>query len=126
MNVRGILSIPLSQLTPAQMQTMFSYWRTTVPEWKAANDEIAEQWRQHPEGTSQFVLQEQEEARETHVLQRGDFLKPEATVTAGVPAFLHPSLKPVFCSIAPQTPNWTCRKSYFAFWYLCASLTTVV
>jgi hypothetical protein len=88
--VREILSTPRSQRMPAQMQTVFSYWRTTVPEWKAANDEIAELWKQHPEATSQLVLREQEEPRETHVLQRGDFLKPQATVMPGVPSFLHP------------------------------------
>ncbi len=90
MNVREILSIRRSQRTPAQMQTVFSYWLTTVSEWKAANDEIAELWKQHPEGTSQLVLREQEEPRETHVLQRGDFLKPQEAVTLGVPSFLHP------------------------------------
>ena len=29
---------PPSQRTPAQTQAVFSYWRTTVPEWKEAND----------------------------------------------------------------------------------------
>jgi orotidine-5'-phosphate decarboxylase len=31
-----------------------------------------------------------ETTRDTHVLKRGDFLKPADRVTAGVPAFLHP------------------------------------
>ena len=96
-NVREILSIPRSQRTPAQIQTVVSYWRTTVPEWKAANDEIAELWKQHPEATSQLVLQEQEEPRETHVLQRGNFLKPQESVTPGVPSFLQ---------ALPRTASW--------------------
>ncbi len=89
-NVREILAIPRAQRSPAQIQTVFSYWRTTIPEWKEANDQIAQLWKQHPEGSSQLVLQQLPDPRETHVLQRGDFLKPDKVVTAGVPAFLHP------------------------------------
>ena len=35
--VRTILAIPREHRTPEQVQTVFSYWRTTVPEWKDAN-----------------------------------------------------------------------------------------
>ncbi|MGH9833061.1 MAG: DUF1553 domain-containing protein, partial [Blastocatellia bacterium] len=88
--VREILSIPREQRSPAQIQTVFSYWRTTIPEFGEANRQIAELWRQHPEGSSQLILKERGEMRETHLLKRGDFLKPDKTVTPGVPAFLHP------------------------------------
>jgi hypothetical protein len=88
--VREILSIPREKRSPAQIQTVFSYWRTTVPEFSEANKQIAELWRQHPEGSSQLVLREREDARETRLLKRGDFLKPDKVVTPGVPAFLHP------------------------------------
>ncbi len=88
--VRGILSIPRERRTPDQVQEVFGYWRTTVPEWKDANETIAALWRGHPEGSSQLVLQEREEPRHTHVLKRGDFLQPDREVTPGVPAFLHP------------------------------------
>ncbi|PYU95147.1 MAG: hypothetical protein DMG25_05140 [Acidobacteria bacterium] len=89
-NVRDILSIPRDQRTPAQVETVFGCWRTTVPEWKEANERIAELWKQHPEGSSQLVLQARDDPRQTHVLTRGDFLKPAEAVTPGVPAFLHP------------------------------------
>jgi len=88
--VREILSVPSKQRTPTQVRTVFSYWRTTVPEWQVANRQIAEWWRQHPEGSTQLILHEREEVRGTHVLTRGDFLKPDKEVTPGVPAFLHP------------------------------------
>ncbi len=46
---------------------MFRYWRTTVPEWKAANEEIATLWRDHPEGSTQLVLKTREDgARDAH------------------------------------------------------------
>ncbi|MBA3442332.1 MAG: DUF1553 domain-containing protein [Pyrinomonadaceae bacterium] len=88
-NVRDILAIPSDRRTPAQTQTVFSYWRTTVPEWQEANKQIAELWRGHPEGAPQLVLRERKEDRGTHVLKRGDFLQPDKAVTPGVPAFLH-------------------------------------
>ena len=87
--VRGILALPARRRTALQQQTIFRYWRTTVPEWEAANERIEELWQEHPEGSAQLVLQERERERDTHVLMRGDFLKPEKSVAPGVPAFLH-------------------------------------
>jgi hypothetical protein len=102
--VRDILSIPGERRTPAQVQTVFSYWRTTVPEspgFEAANKQTAELWKRYPEGSSQLVLREREDARTTHLLKRGDFLRPDKAVTPGVPAFLHPMRG----GAAPDGPN---------------------
>jgi hypothetical protein len=88
--VRAALAVSRASRTPAQTAAIFSYWRTTVPEWSAANARIETLWKQHPEGTSQLVLNERSEPRTTNMLQRGDFLKPTTPVAAGVPAFLHP------------------------------------
>ena len=88
--VRAILAIPRPKRTPAQENAVFAYWRTTQPEWKSANDEIEGLWKQHPEGSSQLVLQDRDQPRQTHQLERGDFLKPGKVVTAGTPAFLNP------------------------------------
>ncbi len=89
-NVREILLIPAELRKPAQTQTVFGYWRTTVPEWKDANATIAGLWKQHPEGSAQLVMQTREDPRETHILTRGDFLKPAKQVSPGVPSFLNP------------------------------------
>jgi hypothetical protein len=88
--VREILALPGARRTKSQIATVFTYWRTTVPEWHDANARIEELWQQHPEGSSQLVLQARKEPRDTHLLKRGDFLKPDKTVAPGVPAFLHP------------------------------------
>ena len=87
--VREILSTPRAQRTPAQVDAVFAYWRTTVPEWSEANSQIAALWRRHPEGTSQLALKPREQGRETHILERGDFLKPSRLVEPVVPAFLN-------------------------------------
>jgi mono/diheme cytochrome c family protein len=89
-DVRDILSIPAAARTPLQVQTVFGYWRTTVPEWKVENDEIAQVWRKYPEGSAQLVFATRAVPRETHILTRGDFLQPAALVQPGVPSFLHP------------------------------------
>ena len=88
--VRQILSTPRSRRSAEQAQRVFAYWRTTVPEWREANAQIAALWRQHPEGSSQLSLIAREQARETHMLDRGDFLKPANVVEPGVPSFLNP------------------------------------
>jgi mono/diheme cytochrome c family protein len=89
-NVREILSVPRDRRTKAQVETLFGYWRTTVPEFESYNKQIAEIWKKHPEGSSQLVLNERGQLRDTHMLKRGDWLKPDKTVEPGVPAFLNP------------------------------------
>lgn len=74
----------------AEPPLTFSQFRTTVAEWKAENEEIERLWKEHPEGSSQLVLSTREKKRETHLLIRGDFLKPGKVVNPGVPAFLNP------------------------------------
>jgi mono/diheme cytochrome c family protein len=89
-NVREILNVPRERRTKAQVETVFGYWRSTQAEWASYNQQIAELWKGHPEGSSQLALNERGEVRETHMLKRGDFLKPDKMVGPGVPAFLHP------------------------------------
>ena len=88
--VREILAIPTEQRSPAQTATVFSYWRTTVPEWQEANAAIEALWNEYPEPASQLVLTSLDQPRTTARLDRGDFLKPKEAVAPGVPGFLHP------------------------------------
>jgi hypothetical protein len=89
-SVRAILDIPKEQRTPEQTETVFSFWRTTIPEWQKQNDEIASLWSSYPEGATQLVFAQRDDPRPTHVLNRGDFLKPAKIVEAGTPAYLNP------------------------------------
>lgn len=88
--VRDILAIPHERRSPAQTAAVFSYWRTTVGDFKEANEKIEKLWTQWPEGSTALTLAARPEPRPTHLLKRGDFLKPAKPVTSGVPAFLHP------------------------------------
>lgn len=87
--IAAILDKPAKQRTPAQNDAVFSHWRTTVPEFKAANDAIEALWKKWPAGSTSLVSQQRDEPRETHLLKRGNFLKPGEKVEAGVPSFLH-------------------------------------
>lgn len=87
--VREILAIPRDKRSAFQIAAVFSYWRTTVPEFKETNDKIEALWKSWPNGSTALTLMAREDARPTHLLKRGDWLKPGASVNAGVPAFLH-------------------------------------
>jgi hypothetical protein len=88
--VRQILAISPAQRTPAQTARVFSYWRSTVADWRAANERIEQLWLEHPRGASQLVSLARGESRQTFLLARGDFLKPLRPVPGGTPAMLHP------------------------------------
>ena len=88
--VRAILRTPRDKRREAQERQVFTYWRTTVPEWRAENEAIDHLWHEYPEGSRQLILAERtEEPRVTHILKRGDFLQPDRAVEPGVPAFLN-------------------------------------
>ncbi|MBY0521898.1 MAG: PSD1 and planctomycete cytochrome C domain-containing protein [Gemmataceae bacterium] len=88
--IRDLLQVPEDRRTPAQVDALFSAWRTSVAEWKDDNAKIEELWKQHPEGAAQLTMLAREMTRETFVLGRGDFLKPIKRVEPGVPAVLGP------------------------------------
>ena len=83
-----ITSTPRSRRTAVQAATVFSYWRTTVPEWKEANARIEKLRDEWPEAATSLALLGGKE-RATSILKRGDWLSPTKPVSAGVPAFLH-------------------------------------
>ena len=90
-NVRTIVESgrSLDDLSAAEVGSLFSYWRTTVDDWKSQNEHIETLWSKHPTGTTQLVMAERATPRETHTLERGNFLKPLEQVEPGVPGFLN-------------------------------------
>jgi hypothetical protein len=88
--VREALSVPRGKRSPVEDAEVFSYWRTTVPEFREANATIEDIWREWPAGSTALALMPRRTPRRTAILQRGDWLKPGNVVTPGVPASLHP------------------------------------
>ena len=88
--VRELLNVEPEKRTAGEEDAIFSIYRTSVGEWKDANEQIESIWKEHPTGSSQLVLKQREMPRPTHILKRGDFLKPESKADPGVPAILHP------------------------------------
>ncbi len=84
-SVRAIAAMSPDDRSEQQRRELFSHWRTTVPEFSQANEEIERLWNSHPRGTTQLVLQERSNRRPTWILTRGDFLKPAEMVEPGVP-----------------------------------------
>jgi hypothetical protein len=94
--VREIFAIPVEKRSPHQVAALFSYWRTTVPEFKDINEKIEALWKKWPEGAPTLTMLArrgrgaEDMRRATHIFRRGDWLKPSKEVTTGVPAILHP------------------------------------
>ena len=94
--VRDSLATPREQRSPDQVAAVFFHWRTIVAEWKESNDQVEALWQQWPRGSTTLTLMARHEPRDTRMLIRGDWLKPDKPVTPGVPAFLHPLHDPSF------------------------------
>jgi hypothetical protein len=90
--VREALAVPAMQRSEAQVATIFAHFRTRQPDFAELNRRIEREWARHPKGSSQLVLANREMPRETHRLDRGDFLKPKESVAPGVPGFLNDSV----------------------------------
>ena len=90
--VRDALAISADDRTAEQRAAIFSYWRTTVPEFTETNTAIDKLWAEYPLGSTMLDLapRSPQLARRTFLLERGSWQKPGREVTAGTPAFLNP------------------------------------
>jgi hypothetical protein len=86
--IESILSVPHANRTQQQHRKLFSYWRTTIPEFAEQNAEIENLWQMYPESDTQLVVQAVERPRETYVFVRGDFLNKSERVLPDAPKFL--------------------------------------
>lgn len=88
-HIEAILKLSDEKRSPSQNATLFSYWRTTVADWKTEYDQIEQLWQQWPAGSTSLTVQTRDQQRETRLLKRGEFMKPDRLVQAGVPASLN-------------------------------------
>ncbi|MEX2558395.1 MAG: DUF1549 and DUF1553 domain-containing protein, partial [Pirellulales bacterium] len=90
--IREILKIAADQRTADQASAVFSHWLATTEEFKPHQEAVEKLWADYPEGESVLNLVQRlpEHARETAILDRGDWQHPTQPVVPGTPAFLHP------------------------------------
>ena len=62
-NVRALLAVPAKR-TPAQVEAVFAYWRTTMSEWKEANAKIEALWRSTRQGRRSSCCEHRTTARD--------------------------------------------------------------
>jgi len=79
-----------AERSPEARDAIYAAWRAATPAVEKFHQRAEALWREYPAGATQLVYHEQQNARVTHRLDRGDFLKPAEAVTPGVPAFLNP------------------------------------
>ena len=87
------IQTPVEQRTPEERASIFTAWRTSVPDLKPLNDEVDAQWKQYPTAmTSVLNLAERrgDKVRPTHLLDRGSWDRPQQVVRPHVPAGFHP------------------------------------
>jgi len=88
--IRRIMAIPERERTAEHKRELFSYYRTTVPEWAEANKKIDELLKEWPYGPTTLALAKRSQPRTTRIFKRGDWKNPGDEVTANSPSALHP------------------------------------
>jgi hypothetical protein len=87
---RQILSIPAGERTKEQQLELFGFYRRTDTNFDEANKKMDEEQSKWPKAPTTLVLNARPEPRQTHIFKRGDWQKPGALVTPGVPSILAP------------------------------------
>ena len=89
--VRQILDVAARPRTPEQQAAVFSYWRTTVPEWCRREQATSKIFGRHiPRAPRNSSSARAAAARYAHSQPAATFLKPTEHVDPGVPGFLNP------------------------------------
>lgn len=89
-HARQLLDIPPEQRTHEETLELFDYYRRTDSRFAEANKKMDEEQSKWPDAPTTLVLKAREEPRQTHIFKRGDWQKPGALVTPGVPSILNP------------------------------------
>lgn len=91
-DVLAAIDAPADRRTKTQSDVLAAHYRTLAPELKPVRDEIARLEKARPAAPTVPVMVElpAQQRRETHLLEKGNFLAPGPKVTPGVPSALHP------------------------------------
>ncbi|MFN4257679.1 MAG: PSD1 and planctomycete cytochrome C domain-containing protein [Gemmataceae bacterium] len=91
-NIQAVLKITAEKRTASQQKVLLDYHVKTDSELAQLNRTITNHARQEPKLTQAQTLALGSK-RDTHVMIRGDFLRPGVKVEPGVPAVIAPKLK---------------------------------
>jgi hypothetical protein len=87
---RQLLATAAEKRTPDQNRQLLDAFRFTSLEFTNLNQQISNAWRAWPYPATTMVLHQRSHPRVTHILKRGERLRPEEVVQPGVPAVLNP------------------------------------
>jgi Protein of unknown function (DUF1553)/Protein of unknown function (DUF1549) len=94
-NIGKILSVPAARRDEAQQKELAEYFATIDPALLALKKQHADETKKFDANQPLAQTLTEGPARKTHVLQRGDFLRPAEEVQPGVPAVLGPPASPM-------------------------------
>jgi len=87
-DVQKILKVAFANRTPKQKRLAFAAFHPDDAEFKTRQSKLARLEKREPKSVTTLVMRELDKPRETHILIKGDFTRPGALVTPGVPATL--------------------------------------
>jgi hypothetical protein len=94
-NIGKILSVPAARRDETQQKELADYFATIDPALLALKKQQAEEVKKFDANQPLAQTLVEGPTRKTHVLQRGDFLRPAEEVRPGVPAVLGPPAGPM-------------------------------
>lgn len=87
---RALLARTGASRTTDEKRELFEAYRFQDASFAKLNKEVDGLWTNWVYAATTLALQQREEPRAAHIFKRGDWQRPGATVTADVPAVLHP------------------------------------
>jgi len=103
-DVAAVLRKPHAERSNDERDKLAAEYRKTDSTRGALEQEIAKLKKTEPSVTTALVVRERDEPRATHIMIRGDFLRPGREVEPGVPAVL-PQLSVESAEGAARRPN---------------------
>ena len=87
--VRRAMAKPLAERTTKQKRLGYAAFSKDDDNFKQRTDKLTKLEKGQPKPVTTLVMRELSQPRDTHVFTKGDFTRPAARVTPGVPAILH-------------------------------------
>ena len=87
--VRRAMAKPFAERTTRQKRAAYAALDKDDDNFKQRADKLARLEKGQPKPVTTLVMRELSQPRDTHVFTKGDFTRPAARVTPGVPAILH-------------------------------------